>query len=493
MFAQTAVDLGTIAETRLADSLPFGNAAYIKRCVIQRYQGRLSLLEPHAPEASRLLQALATEQPSGAAAERVLTNVAVRGIIDRALACVKKGAEAPPANLLHDTLEFAIDALRSGLDDWSIPTGALPFALWSTSNALSVTGRAFELLVETTVAQSGIVLHSASEAAANKLVEGAQLLEQLLPQLSASALSHVTAVGIIEHAGGILSVTNPYVPGTIFVTEHALTDPWSVAEFLLHEALHVKYVDLDNTHSINNLAMAHGKPVTPPWRRTQHWSVQHALTAMHVYLALAVFFDAVSSKPYLVEKYGAHPTLVAEASKRRSLDRAHFLLRKIQQNREALGKAGLLFISWTSEILAGFDSETPQDGRLKEILTDEFDRQTTRVTESVSSASDHGPALADDDFNRLIETYIAKSQRSQQALAAQLFNSTPPLSCEAAPIGRWNELRTAMRGLLFPSDTSGRGVANGDELTDFVDNDSLLIQQVLLGGEGKREQGNRIV
>ncbi|MFD6182372.1 aKG-HExxH-type peptide beta-hydroxylase [Streptomyces goshikiensis] len=125
-----------------------------------------------------------------------------------------------------------------------------------------------------------------------QLARGADLLTRLLPQVGPSVLRHVSVVGFTrgESADGplqSLSGGDP-LPSAILMAPERLTDPWTAAETLLHEGVHLKLFDALRSGALLRDA---DLSVPIPWRQTP-WRLVRVLVALHFYVHMLVFQEA---------------------------------------------------------------------------------------------------------------------------------------------------------------------------------------------------------
>ncbi|MFI8273616.1 PqqD family protein [Streptomyces sp. NPDC085929] len=125
-----------------------------------------------------------------------------------------------------------------------------------------------------------------------RLTRGADLLTRLLPQVGPSVLRHVSVVGFTrgESADGplqSLSGGDP-LPSAILMAPERLADPWTAAETLLHEGVHLKLFDALRSGALLRDA---DLSVPIPWRHTS-WRVVRVLVALHFYVHMLVFQEA---------------------------------------------------------------------------------------------------------------------------------------------------------------------------------------------------------
>ncbi|MFB9631916.1 aKG-HExxH-type peptide beta-hydroxylase [Nonomuraea helvata] len=126
------------------------------------------------------------------------------------------------------------------------------------------------------------------------LSHAAELLAELLPHSGAGVLPHVSLAGFIrdELADGTLNSVSggDPLPSALFLAPERLSDPWTAAETLFHEGLHLKLFDVLRTGS---LAAETGELIPIPWR-VEPWTLTRVLFAMHVYVHLLLFHAAAS-------------------------------------------------------------------------------------------------------------------------------------------------------------------------------------------------------
>jgi hypothetical protein len=138
------------------------------------------------------------------------------------------------------------------------------------------------------------------------LHDGCDLLLTLLPQLTMSALAHVRMIAWVRaHTAdaAMQSGSARTIPGAVFLSIDHLHTPWSVAEALLHEAVHNKLFDLYSTRLIldSSYRAAGAANVLSPWNehttfQSNRWPLDQALAAFHVYVHLALFRAALEER-----------------------------------------------------------------------------------------------------------------------------------------------------------------------------------------------------
>ncbi|MEU6300162.1 aKG-HExxH-type peptide beta-hydroxylase [Streptomyces erythrochromogenes] len=142
-----------------------------------------------------------------------------------------------------------------------------------------------------------------------QLSRGADLLTRLLPQVGPSVLGHVSVVGFTrgESADGplqSLSGGDP-LPSAILMAPERLTDPWTAAETLLHEGVHLKLFDALRSGALLRTADV---SVPIPWRQTP-WRLVRVLVALHFYVHMLLFQEAARhADPTLRAEFGDPPS-----------------------------------------------------------------------------------------------------------------------------------------------------------------------------------------
>ncbi|MEM7583510.1 MAG: HEXXH motif-containing putative peptide modification protein [Acidobacteriota bacterium] len=170
-----------------------------------------------------------------------------------------------------------------------------------------------------------------------------------------SAVAHLHFLLVDDFYSEVGSTTFAPIPGAIFLARSIVQSPWTIAEAILHECMHLKFVELEHTHSI----MARGYSektsplVHPPWHpETVTWPMNRALTAAHVYVALALYSVASeAASPELQARYGPcqRSQLLVDTSA--AGERANRLIDLASRHPESLGKAGRMFLEWMGDLL----------------------------------------------------------------------------------------------------------------------------------------------
>ena len=234
-------------------------------------------------------------------------------------------------------------------------------ALWDPDASPSVFKPRFESALDHFVggiSSSGYVrLRCPCPVSAESVGRGCDLLSMLLPELAASALTHLRLVGILG-ADHFTSTTNIEIASTVFLSMAHLRNPWVAAETLLHEALHCKLGDLARTRRIwrKDDGSCVSPVIRPVWRQSQpgagaEWPPSQAFGAFHVYVHLALFFTRVEHLEALpVGGFGTPPASFREGF-RTALDRAGWLDRALDDAGLPLGSDGRSMFAWLSRTL----------------------------------------------------------------------------------------------------------------------------------------------
>lgn len=351
-------------ERELADGRPFGNAQHINDLNDRLCLRRLSLSEGTFHAASELIEGL-----RGLSPERrrcFLRDPALRIGVDQAL-LHSKGL---PARHTIDWTERLLSRAVSLLKCNSKPTlleagqptavrlGRQQFSplLWRDSNS-DPSSQCIEELVHEIVPDAHI--DRPSEEHAHTLQAAVTLLNRLLPWLTPSVLNHVAVVVLVSERGapgcghsGFQSGSARNLPGLVLLSASELATPWRAAEALLHESLHLKFIDLEFTHSMDLKADEVVEPWTirPPWHDLavgEGWHPIRAMTAAHVYIGLALFFAGGQLLQSRSDSPRGYPSTIELRDRAQcAASRARFLLGALDERSQRLGLAGQHFVKW---------------------------------------------------------------------------------------------------------------------------------------------------
>ncbi|HEU4578599.1 MAG TPA: hypothetical protein VFS67_10110 [Polyangiaceae bacterium] len=462
-------------ESQLARQRPYGDPAYINGCIDRVCEHRLGIAAQSFERAAQLLSLL-----SGAPAHakhHFLRDTVARIAVDQA-AIVSRGTEGTETReQIEELLAQATALLERRWAPALIESGfsaplrmgesATAPLLWTRRCTDDAAWRCFARASDVVMHERTISeLHSAQIATVQS---GLALLAALLPELGASALSHAVAIAVTEHPTdtphkGFKQGTFSTLPGTLFLSARAISDPWEVAEAVLHEAMHLKFIDLEYTHSMRPLAPA--PTITPPWHRVAPappaWPVTRAMTAMHVYVVLSLFFAvAETAAAELIGPFGERPPA---KRKRQALDRAHYLLQQLDARRESIGAAGQRFLTWIRPLLLALDPEPPASDSELHLVLDLYERELEEVGASIAhwqgrNGADGGPLAAraaePQDWRRMLDGLVqSESERSQAILSRMGLRLEPLESGDAQEVAE-----VAAVAELAPLSRLRRGVA----------------------------------
>jgi HEXXH motif-containing protein len=378
-------------EAELADSEPFGSAGYIIGRLTAHYRHRVVLLTQH-----HVIESAFNAELDGASEARrriVLGDPVVRMVIDRTVAHLRLGGEPLPDSDVRAVLSRASQELRHGPPAIDPPERQAPWGrtgplIWSEEPEL--TRDASDDVFRKLFAElhQGLALRTADPYAVRMLASGMRLLRDLCPELASSMAAHVRMIAIVSptRSGRVTSLTNSRLPGVVMYSPHILSTAWKAAEYLLHEAAHTKFIDIEHTHSLlaSDYDDAQSPRIRPHWNRVtpgnrQDWPVGRALTVLHVYTCLAVFFLTAAERVGQLEKeygeIGYDPAVYA----RRALDRAQYLKNALEQHLALMGIAGELFLRWIGALLRFLDAQPPLDGSYLHLLLDLYGRQADHL------------------------------------------------------------------------------------------------------------------
>jgi hypothetical protein len=344
------------------------------------------------------------------------------------------------------------------------------------------------------------VFHHPTEEESRNLRQGIALLRDLFPLLTPSILRHIDVIALVStepaHGeagppGGNPLSTDPFIscssspsPGVILVNPSVLTNPWYIAEIILHEGLHSKLYDVMATHNLlrPNYTQEESAKLHPLWHMSsESWDVQRSLFAMHVYAHLALFFQRVArSFDALAPRFGPLHVIDAGLSMRRSLDRAHFLGMKLAEvGTRDLGPAGHLLLAQLQEMLLVLEGASAEgasaDGasRLEEVAQRLVGDLYARQTLALERILDHWRMISSHPQGAGIPALLAAVAQMDAALVGQ-DAAIPPASAEVE-----NRLRVLidLRKQVVHRFMSGGASPSLDTLMDSASRSgNLLIQ-----------------
>jgi len=378
---------------------PFGNSDYITEQMHISFKRRLGKIAAHRPGAGQLLDALNRIDAYGQ--YRVLGDMVVRCAIQHALRQVETGiAYGLPLDLCEEIFSATTRQVEDGEygplgSELADRLGASPLHgwIWSAERPDDVFAQAFRYVVDDNYGEQPCSLDSDETAIVSK---GTQLLSDLVPFSSRSALSHAHLLAVFPSTGvwGTRSSSSEYrLSGTIFLSQRLLGDVWWVAEHVFHEALHQQLYDFRQGHSL--LAPDFDREEAPTicslWNlpdatHGNYWDVHRSLAAFHVYVHLALLAKLAEQRAREVEElYGP----VRMTPSRTALVRAHYLREQLKGPflRE-LGPAGKAVVEWFSSVLDVLDPSPPPPGSYVHLLLDRYWREANEIAFLTSQAEE---------------------------------------------------------------------------------------------------------
>ncbi|HYO56169.1 aKG-HExxH-type peptide beta-hydroxylase [Archangium sp.] len=357
----------------------FGDSGQILQRNLARYQFGLEIFSDYLPSLRSLLPKIFSWDE--ATQRRFFHDPGLRLALEEAFAHLEHQALRPPhpiEGFLADAVdEFSKDSRRT-YTEARLSTGSVvgaPREAWI--------GR-FERPEDPRLQALAANFRASTSEMAQCLIPDAQVLERLeqaygilaavLPRVGPSALSHISAISLLDvkrEEGSLLSGSGgDLVPSTIVISPLQLPNPWDVAGHLLHEGLHLKLFDVVRTQA---LIQQRDLTVVIPWRAVR-FSLVRALFSFHVYAHMLLFKSAVEhADRRIFERYGepvsyrsrAHAMSVARndqtAHYGRSLDRAKFLREKLQGEWSPhLTEDGRNLVEWLTGCLDEVEPELRQ-------------------------------------------------------------------------------------------------------------------------------------
>src|SRR5215469_898617 len=397
---------------KLVVGRPFGDSDYIHAQLQEAYTRRLAKIASFLPAAGEFMHAV--EGADTPTRYRTLEDPVVRCATQHALTEIVTGTAAglslSACAAIFQEATYHVEQRKSGglLSASAAGTdrlGEKPFHgwIWREEHSDGVVTTAFRDLVKFNFDGT---LVSPSENGLAVLRQAAQLIEDIVPSLGASALSHVHLVALFPSAGRwqtMAGVSQFWVSGVVFLSEPLLNDPWWVAEHLLHEALHQKLYDLRHTHSVLLRDSDHDftaaseslGQVVSLWNKvdakgSSHWGISRSLAALHVYVHLAVYSKlaeelALSREATTESSSFAVRGVVTALS---AFRRAFYLSDQIREKYWSdLCLAGQCLVNWLTQCLEELAPTPPRSQLRVSLLLERYGREVQRLA-SLSSTTD---------------------------------------------------------------------------------------------------------
>lgn len=429
-------------EEALSCNVPFGDWAYIDGSTRQRYERRLEMLAAHLPDAAPLLAAL-----RGASAEsryKVLGDPVVRGTINATLGALELNVpgfslERARAVLAESTRSLVEDRRTAPTEEGARQRRHLGPAshhgwIWCDEREEDIWGQGFRELFAREPSRSA--LRTPDESAMGVLTRATAILEDLLPRIAHGALSHAHVVAVTDvldrqewsndqRRFPYESFSTSIIPGTVFVSLLVLRNPYKAAEHLLHEALHLKYYDLQHTHAIfrKGYHVERSPRLVSLWNRAQRgssneWPVCRSLAAMHVYVHLALYFMQLERRREEMESLhgplnGYDPTRL----KVQALERGRYLGMSLRcMGWQELRLGGQRMVDWMLEMLEQLGAgPAPEDDGVH-LLLDLYEREATDFGWMMDSL----PANAEEERRLARRRLVMDMIRGELGLAGRI-------------------------------------------------------------------------
>ena len=363
------VELASLSaiESRLSDETPFGSYQFLSEGLWAVYFELLRFLAEHSCGAKKLMGALDRSRSHGI----MVRDPLVRRTVEDGACTILQGLDAIDTLTLDEVLSAAAEnamANKGSLLDATarcIPLGSKLDHGYVWADDEPQTTLACRFVEEVLKRLPGFRIQIPTDNQVQILIAGHRLASQVAPALVRSATSHLVAVIIGDFHRGqppINALTVPGLPGVIVLSPEALSSSAAVAETLVHESLHLKFLDIDYVHPLFAIGFRpHSSPrVTPVWhehdQRFGDWPIDRLLTSMHVYLSLAIFFGIAANRQG--DGLYARDDCLARVDGCRT--RATWLFETAQDYLEYLSPKGREFITWIGAMLTELDASPIQ-------------------------------------------------------------------------------------------------------------------------------------
>lgn len=410
-----------VVEEALVEHQAWGDSPYIREQLEASFRRRLEAIAPRMPAAGQLLAALQDVDVS--TRNRIVGNTVIRCAVQHAHLRVSSDADyGLSVSECEAVFETTVQHLALGKHGTPFESANLAQLwpgseygwIWNDGYPNDVFGSAFRKILDL---EYGEGLSTISEGELAGLRRGGELLLELLPSLGRGALSHAHLIGCFSNQGfwrGKLSSSQIRAGGTIFLSREMLTDPWCVAEHLLHESLHQKLYDFRHGHQLlrPDIGEAGAPTVAALWNSpappgANRWDTPRAFAAFHVYAQLSLLaLVAEQIADDLAAEYGPPRGLI---DSRRALDRAQYLGEQLDELRSTeLGPAGCRLLDWLRTVLDVIDPAPPPKGATTHLLRDLYLREANRV-DVVLATNGHAPCGLTERLIPVAEQEIASA------------------------------------------------------------------------------------
>lgn len=431
----------------LAFSQPFADFRYLRDCITTRYAARLKMLSEYRPVAGAVLQALT--ETNDECRQRIIGDPVVRCAIDRSLAYFRFGASPEWQQQFEEILDMTLELLRAGRAVSLLNLGAKELRtepeehsawIWTSERKEDVQTKVFLNIYHGYEGRRSMLV-TPTDQEFQVLRRSLELLRRIIPQITHSAMEHVHLVGICDAAPEAQERTLPFtsfttlsIPSTIFINRSVLSNCWSAAESILHEALHEKLYDFQHTHSLlrSGYSLNTSPKVHAVWNRPtgegSQWPVCRSTFAFHVYTYLSEFFLRLTEKfPEVEPEFGPRKDFNPRVSARRCLDRAHHLSFHIRKLSQELGAAGVALVDWLTAYLQAADPNPPAPGSYLHLVLDLYEREGKQIVESKNSGDDR-----EEKLQKMIHSEVLLAKQIASALDIPLSRPYPESAGEDA-------------------------------------------------------------
>lgn len=353
----------SMIEAKLSGDVPFGSHQYLSRNLTGTYTKFLEFLALRSLAARQLLATL--QGPDIQAQNLVFRDVLLRRTIEDGVCLFAEGIATIEPAMLDELLAVAAThaaapsrtLLNESAQCVSLRPAGHPGYVWADEHSKSMPAQRFR--TEVMKRLPGFQLLVPTNHQISVLAAGAELSHRIAPTLTESALNHAFMIVIGSFPSGekFKSATLPGLPGVIILSPEATLDVFDAAQTLLHEAVHLKFLDIDYVHPLfaPGFRQETSRRVTPAWHEGKagygNWPVDRLLTSMHVYLSMAVFLEKARAVGH--EALPADQDLAAEAAKSR--ERAAWLLNEAYDHLDALSSSGRDFVAFNAALLGNLN------------------------------------------------------------------------------------------------------------------------------------------
>jgi len=481
MSAALSLDACAQIERATARQKPFGDNAYIVSQLQRCLRDRLGRVAAELPAAGRLVEAARRRRERDL--DRLFADTTLRCAIVHAHEQIASGSHDGIA--LPDCARIFTEAARyideggcdTPLQDGTLaPLGTESYLgwIWNDERPDDTYGRIFRELISE---RYGTVPCTPSAADIERLAAGARLLNELLPELGPSALSHSRVVACVPSAGaftGVGSSSQFHLGGVIFLSR-ALGTPWWIAEHLLHESLHQKLYDFRHGHLLMQLDYGHGneRPVLTPWNPSRLaganlWNEMRVFAALHVYVHLALLAIVAERRAAELEsEYGPFRGMLES---HRALARANYLARELKERCWGkLGPAGSALAEWLDAILDQLNRTPPVAGAYVHHYLDLYRREANQLQRS---RAERDQSKLDKDLTALAKEDLATARKVLSDVGAvdalNLLNKAVNAAPEEKLGAGYAEVRRIIASSLLNATIDGFRISESGEHDKLV-------------------------